>query len=105
VVAEEEDLVVGYAIVTTRRGSTKARLYSICVLEEAKGRGVGKTLLAEAETLAVALGAQTMHLEVSERNWRALALYSTSGYKSFGTYHDYYGDGSSAVRMQKQLTT
>src|ERR1041384_111664 len=43
---------VGYAVVLTRRGSRKARLYSIAVHPNAGGRGIGSSLLAAAEDMA-----------------------------------------------------
>lgn len=93
-----------YAIVTTRVNSAKARLYSIAVLEEARGRGLGKAMLKAAELAAVDVGKKIMTLEVSESNESACALYSLGGYHEVDRYKEYYIDGSTAIKMQKNLS-
>ncbi|MEQ1953021.1 N-acetyltransferase [Mesorhizobium sp. CN2-181] len=100
-VAEEAGDVAGCCVVLFRIGSTIARLYSIAA---APGRfGVGRALLAEAETLSARRGAKTMRLEVREDNLRAIGLYQKSGYRRFSRKPDYYADGAAALRFEKPL--
>ena len=101
-VAEAAGQLAGCCVVLLRKGSRKARLYSIAA---APGRsGVGGRLLAEAETGARARGADSMRLEVREDNLRAIRLYEKSRYSRFGRKPDYYADGATALRFEKPLT-
>jgi [ribosomal protein S18]-alanine N-acetyltransferase len=100
-VATDEKSLVGYALVTWRRGWRTARLYSIAVDPRAAGRGVGRALLAAAQTRAAEQGCKALRLEVREDNHRAIALYDRLGYRRFGRYEDYYDDGAAALRLEK----
>jgi [ribosomal protein S18]-alanine N-acetyltransferase len=95
--------IVGYALVIWRRGGRLARLYSIAVSARMAGRGVGRALLAAAQTHAVEQGCAALRLEVREHNRRAIALYERLGYRRFGRYEDYYEDGSAALRLEKRF--
>jgi ribosomal protein S18 acetylase RimI-like enzyme len=100
-VAERAGHIAGCCLVLLRKGSRKARLYSIAA---APGQsGVGGRLLAEAEQAARAGGSDSMRLEVREDNLRAIRLYEKSGYSRFGRKPDYYADGAAALRFEKQL--
>ena len=102
-VATEAGGLVGYALVTWRRGGRTARLYSVAVARESAGRGVGRALLAAVQTHAVEQGCEILRLEVREDNRRAIALYKRLGYRRFGRYEDYYDDGATALRFEKKL--
>ena len=100
-VAEDDTHVAGCCVILFRAGSAISRLYSIAA---APGRsGVGRALLAEAESLSARRGAKTMRLEVREDNLRAIGLYEKSGYSRFGRKPDYYADGATALRFEKPL--
>jgi len=103
-VAVMEGAVVGYHLVLMRSGSTVARLYSIAVAATARGRGIGASLLADAERQARRAGAAVLRLEVRPDNAGAIRLYAQRGYRRIGTRHDYYADGSDAFRYQKALS-
>src|SRR5436853_435682 len=68
IVATHGDKLAGYALVLFRAGSAIARLYSIAVVPEAGGRGVGGKLLDAAEQAAVACERVVLRLEVHENN-------------------------------------
>ncbi len=102
-VAAAKGKVVGYSLVLFRNGSTVARLYSLAVDGAARGAGVGASLLADAERVARRRGARVLRLEVRPGNRRALRLYRARGYREFGRYPAYYGDGSDALRCEKVL--
>jgi ribosomal protein S18 acetylase RimI-like enzyme len=100
-VAEDDAHVAGCCVILFRAGSDVSRLYSIAA---APGRsGVGRALLAEAESLSARRGAKTMRLEVRDDNFRAIHLYEKSGYSRFGRKPDYYADGAAALRFEKPL--
>jgi ribosomal protein S18 acetylase RimI-like enzyme len=102
-VAESEGTLLGYALVLFRRGSSRARLYSIARDAQRAPRGTGGALLAAAERAAAAAGALELGLEVRTDNAAALHLYETSGYRATGRRPAYYEDGADALRMTKIL--
>lgn len=101
--AELDGRVVGYAMVFYRTNAEVARLYSIAVLPEARGRGVADALMEAAEKSARKHGMRALRLEVRADNPAAAALYAKRGYAEFGAYPDYYADSMSARRFEKPL--
>nr|WP_241664559.1 GNAT family N-acetyltransferase/peptidase C39 family protein [Ningiella ruwaisensis] len=95
--------LLAYALIIMRKGSRSARLYSIAVDEHARGLGLAKKLVLDAEERALASERLFMRLEVATNNTNAIALYEKLGYKRFGTYSAYYEDGADAIRMQKAI--
>jgi ribosomal protein S18 acetylase RimI-like enzyme len=93
--------LLGYGLTWCHRGTRLARLYSLAVLPEARGRGIAQQLLHTMETLAAERGYLSMRLEVAINNKAAISLYEAQGYHVFGEYSDYYEDHSDALRMQK----
>ena len=103
-VAESEDRkVIGYVLVLFHAGTSLARLYSIAVLPQYQGKGLGKTLMLAAEAAALENECVYMRLEVRQDNSDSISLYERLGYHSIGAYHDYYQDHMDAVRMEKRL--
>jgi ribosomal protein S18 acetylase RimI-like enzyme len=103
ILAEGGGRVLGDAVVLYRRGFHSARLYSLAVAEAARGRGVGRMLLSEAEERARARGCVSLRLEVREDNAAALRLYERAGFEVVGRTAEYYEDGSAALRLRKRL--
>ncbi len=103
ILAEVERGVAGYAAVLFRTGTKVARLYSIAVAPDHRGHDVAGQLLAQAEALAVRWGRDRMRLEFRSSNDRAHRLYLRAGYVALATKPDYYGDGETAIRMEKRL--
>lgn len=102
-VAKQDDLVVGYGLVILRKGTSLARLYSIALLSEHRGKGIAAKLIGLLEEACVSHKRAYLRLEVSEKNAVAIALYNAMGYVKFGYYPHYYEDDSNAVRMQKPI--
>lgn len=96
-------LVVGSSLLLVRAGSRRARLYSIAVHPDARGRGLGRQLLADAEACAQARGCTTLALEVRADNAAALALYRGAGYRVERLLAGYYEDGGDGVRLGRPL--
>lgn len=96
-------VIAGYHLVLLRKGSRVARLYSIAVDAEARGKGVGRLLLADAEAMARRAGRCALRLEVRRDNTAAIRLYENEGYRHIGTYPNYYADGTDALRLEKAL--
>jgi ribosomal protein S18 acetylase RimI-like enzyme len=104
-VAEVDGKLAGCALVNYRRGSKLARLYTVAVDREFQRRGIARQLLAAAENDAIHRGRRVMRLEVREDDTGAIALYETSGYRSFGRRHRYYDGRIDALRFDKPLGT
>ena len=102
-VAADESGVLGTALIFFRRESDLARLYSIAVAHDARGRGVGEALLAAVEQAALRRGARRMRLEVRQDNAAAMRLYERGGYTRFAERPGYYEDGGHAWRYEKEL--
>ncbi|HLV12100.1 MAG TPA: peptidase C39 family protein [Trueperaceae bacterium] len=102
-VAESGGEVIGDAVVLFRSGFRSARLYSMIVSPEHRGRGVARALLAEAEAAARERGSVSLRLEVREDNRPAIALYESEGYEAVGAAPAYYEDGGGAIRMVKRF--
>jgi ribosomal protein S18 acetylase RimI-like enzyme len=103
VVVERDGVILGYALVALRSGSALARLYSIALVPEASGTGLGARLLDAAEQAAAERGATAMRLEVRADNASAIRLYDRRGYRRFGLLPSYYEDGQDALRFEKRL--
>jgi ribosomal protein S18 acetylase RimI-like enzyme len=95
--------LVGYALLLFRAGTGMARLYSIAVLPEMRGSGVGAALVAECERVAFDRDRFLLRLEVREDNASAIHLYERMGYRRIGRYLDYYEDHANALRYEKRL--
>jgi ribosomal-protein-alanine acetyltransferase len=103
VVAEADGRVAGYTLVLLRRSTSLARLYSIAIDPELRGRGIGRALLAAAERSAIEHDAAVLRLEVRSDNATAIALYQAAGFRPFGRYLDFYEDHGEALRFEKRL--
>lgn len=95
--------LLGYSLILFHRGTSLARLYSIAIVPEARGRGIAEQLLRRGEAAAVARSRVFMRLEVNTANTGAIRLYEKLGYTTFGIYQDYYEDHADALRMQKRI--
>lgn len=100
---DEEQVVVGY-VSAYFEGPGKARLVSIAVLPEWRGRGLARLLMEGIERESIGRGVSLMTLEVGMRNVVALRLYLSQGFDIGGIIRDYYGRGKDAFYMEKELT-
>jgi ribosomal-protein-alanine N-acetyltransferase len=87
----------------------EAELLAIAVDPAARRRGLGRSLLAAAETAAHTAGARRIVLEVAEGNAAAAALYAAAGYAAIGRRRDYYrradGRREDALLMARDLAS
>jgi ribosomal protein S18 acetylase RimI-like enzyme len=84
IVATSGDDVVGFITVSTRRhftGQTDAYIGELVVSAEAEGAGVGRALVAAAETWARGHGLHRITLETGAANARARGFYRALGYE------------------------
>lgn len=94
--------VLGYHLLLRRAGSGWARLYSIAVDPAARGQGLGRRLLADAEAGARAAGCRGLRLEVRADNAAATGLYEAAGYRRVAALPAYYEDGGDGWRYARE---
>ncbi|MBI1404679.1 MAG: GNAT family N-acetyltransferase [Caulobacter sp.] len=75
----------------------EAEIITLAVTPAARRQGLARRLLEAAVVQAMALGAETMFLEVAEDNAPALALYARSGFAQVGRRRGYYARPGGAV--------
>lgn len=102
-VAEEKQCLSGYGSLLFRRHSQRARLYSLGVHPDARGKGVGRALVEALEEAALARGVGELGLEVRADNRIALGLYRRMGFRLERWLDDYYEDGCAGWQMRKSL--
>lgn len=111
IVAEVTNNLVGFVQLKLRTensavsSSNAAELVRLYVLERFTSNGVGTRLLARAEALAVAQGAQHTWLTAWVGNTRALAFYPRRGYTELGpTTYVFQGENIENRLFVKALT-
>ena len=92
--AEEAGTIVGFSLM--RAVLDEAELLLVAVAPDARGRGVGKRLVAGFIDEARHRGARRLHLEVRDGN-DAVLLYRGAGFETAGRRRDYYR-GSDGLR-------
>jgi ribosomal protein S18 acetylase RimI-like enzyme len=95
--------LLGYHLLFFRAGTSVARLYSIAVAAEARGRGIGRLLMEDAARIARKRGRSRLRLVVRVDNRAAIRLYESLGYRRIGRYPDYYDDGMAALRLEGEV--
>ena len=98
-VAEVGKNLVGYATVTANTTcpvstSAKVELATLYVQEHFIGKGVGSSLLEQAEQWAMQRPSSSIWLTVNSKNSRAIAFYTKHGYTKLGVTYFKLGNKS-----------
>jgi ribosomal protein S18 acetylase RimI-like enzyme len=82
-------------------------VYWIVVAERARGRGVGRALLAETERQLSMRGAHTIRIETSslEGQGGAVRFYESTGYARVGFIEGFYRPGDDLITLAKRPAT
>lgn len=111
-IAEHQGEPIGFAILTfdtlPRRfgpwpSPTIARLDAIAVAPSLEGRGIGKALLAHAESVGRREGGVVMTLMTAGDNLRARRLFASSGFLPLVQLPRSYANGDAAIEMFKLI--
>lgn len=80
-------------------------VYWIVVSAEARGRGIGRRLLAEVERQLAERGARTIRIETSslEGQGGAVRFYERAGYARVGFIEEFYRPGDDLITLAKRL--
>lgn len=100
-VAEIGKVIVGAA--TLWIGKRHARLYSIGVHPGHRNRWIGFLLMKKCERIAREHDCTVMRLEVRADNHGAIDFYRRNHYNGVGIRVGYYGDGTDALKLEKDL--
>lgn len=95
--------IAASAVLLFRENSATARLYSLAVTPEARGRGYARALLAAFEERAKTRGCRLLNLEARASNETAIELYRSAGFETAGNLPGYYDDGEDGLKMRKVL--
>lgn len=102
-VIEQQQQLLGYAIMLYRPATKLARLYTFAIAPEHRQRGLGTTLLQHMEGLAKQEHSLFVRLEVKADDDAARGFFHHHGYHDIGLKADYFDDHSDACVLQKQL--
>jgi tRNA threonylcarbamoyl adenosine modification protein YeaZ/ribosomal-protein-alanine acetyltransferase len=83
----------------------EAEINTVCVSPLYRQQRFGKMLMDGLQQHLHNLKTEKIHLEVSQRNRAALALYETCGFVRSGLRKAYYVNGADAVLMRKDLSS
>jgi ribosomal-protein-alanine N-acetyltransferase len=103
-ILEDDGRILGSAVMLWRKNSRSGRLYSIAIYPAFQGQGWGSQLLQACEAAAIRRGCASLSLEVRADNQQAIVFYQRRGYQISKSLPGYYSDGTSGLRMVKQLT-
>lgn len=104
VVAECDAGAIAYlSCLTPVRRDRPARLYSLAVAPDFRGRGLAVALLERLFDALCARGYRRLRLEVRAGDRRTQALYQRFGFREFSRIEAYYEDGEAALRMEASL--
>ncbi|WP_049722864.1 GNAT family N-acetyltransferase/peptidase C39 family protein [Gilvimarinus polysaccharolyticus] len=95
--------VQAYVLILFRRGTSLARIYSLAVAPEARGRGLARALMEAAEACARLRGALFLRLEVADSNEPAIGLYRSLEFRPIKQLAAYYENGADALQLEKRL--
>jgi len=100
-VAADANQLFGFIIINMR-GAFVGYIQTVCVVNEARGRGVGTRLVEFAER-RIFSETPNVFLCVSSFNPRARVLYERLGYELIGELKNYLIDGASEFLMRKTI--
>ena len=87
----------GDGFVMGRAAGGEAEILTLAVRPEARGKGLGRALIAAMAAHAHGMGAGVVFLEVGDDNPAALALYAGLGFERVGQRKGYYAGKDASV--------
>lgn len=112
IVAEINNSIVGYIMCKIEFGFSnfrklgfvkKGHVVSVAVLEEHRGKGLGKALMLEGISGAAVRKSDEIYLEVRLSNESAIKMYEKLGFHIKSRLRSYYRDGEDALLMAIEL--
>ena len=105
-VAERDGAIVGYVVAdrTPNHGRDIGHVKDLAVHPDARGEGIGRTLLRSVLARLRGTGVEVVRLEVRESNAPARSLYASEGFEPIRRVSRYYRDGEDAIVLVVDLT-
>ena len=112
IVAELDNKIVGYIMCKIEFGFSnfrklgfvkKGHVVSVAVLEEHRGKGIGKALMLEGINGVMHRKSDEIYLEVRVSNTDAIKMYEKLGFEIKSRLRTYYRDGEDAYLMALEL--
>lgn len=101
IVAKEDEEIVGFAgIIIT---PVDVEITNIVTKKTQRKKGIGKLLLDKLIEMAKEINAESISLEVNEKNSIAIHLYESYGFEKIGLRKKYYNGIDNAIIMTKIL--
>jgi ribosomal protein S18 acetylase RimI-like enzyme len=97
----ETTTVTGYLVYL--RMKKVVLLHKVCVIEQMRGQGIGKSLVHSLLRHLEKGGCHSIQLWVDEARMPARALYQSFGFQQSDYCLDYYGPGRNGLKMQLSL--
>lgn len=95
VITDDNDQCLGFVQLTNFHQKARIAWFGIALVKEARGRGIGRSVLAETLEIArLDFGLRKVCLEVRADNENAISLYKNVGFRKVGVWHDHYYDGN-----------
>jgi ribosomal-protein-alanine N-acetyltransferase len=113
IVAEYENDVVGYIMCKLEFGFSnfrklgfvkKGHVVSISLLEQHRGKNIGKALMIEGINGVASRKGDEIYLEVRTSNLPAISMYEKLGFQTKSLLKSYYRDGEDANLMALDLS-
>ena len=113
IVAEYENDVVGYIMCKLEFGFSnfrklgfvkKGHVVSISILEQHRGKNIGKALMIEGINGVTSRKGDEIYLEVRTSNLPAISMYEKLGFQTKSVLKSYYRDGEDANLMALDLS-
>ena len=102
-VFQQDESIAGYAMLLTPMLPRPARLYSIAVQQQYRGRKIAARLMDRILQYARDHNYTRLRLEVRKSQSHVQHLYQKCGFKVIGILPAYYADGEDGLRMQARL--
>lgn len=107
-IAEQDGRALGFALFfptwSTWRGCPGIHLEDLFVLPEARGRGIGRALLARVAAVAIARGCARLEWQVLDWNEPALGFYRALGARSLDEWTAMRVDGDALTTLGSRST-
>ena len=106
-VALVDGQIAGWCVglIRTHLKSRSGRVYSVAVVPEMAGKGLGRALLNWSLATLEAEGVFRVYLEVRAANQSAINLYASAGFTKIADLPDYYGSKADGIRMRRIAQT
>ncbi|KAA8619484.1 acetyltransferase [Pyrenophora tritici-repentis] len=99
-VFKESDADTLAAYLVYQRMKRIAWLHKLCVVEQEREKGLGKSLIHSLRRHMEKGGCHTIFLWVDANRKPARALYNSCGFQQFECRPDYYGPGRTALKLE-----